>query len=310
MNRVLLIDQADIDKVVLFLLNAGCEQIPVVSGTSLRNKEVVITVYNSGKVLFQGKSAEHWIALVSSLFEKSHDSTEERVMSIDSKKREYILEWPRIGTDESGKGDFFGPLVTAAFLVKNKEVEDTLLRLGVKDSKKLSDEKVVDLALKINKLGPMNVVKVGPQKYNELYARMNNLNKLLGWCHSRVIENILAENPCNLVVADQFGDETTIKKALFDKGKKAQLIQMHHAERDTAVAAASIIARAEFIRSMKQLNNITGVNLPYGASDKVIRTAILLAREKGMGYLKEVAKIHFKTYKEIEAELRRQENKK
>lgn len=206
----------------------------------------------------------------------------------------------RIGTDESGKGDFFGPLVTAAVLVSSEQDEENLLNAGVRDSKKISDGKVLKIADYILSSGIIhNVVVIGPQKYNQLYNKMKNLNNLLAWSHARAIENILVRAECNHVVSDQFGNEDLIRKSLFEKGKQVYLIQQHRAERDTAVAAASVLARAEFLKRLDRLSEEAEILLPKGAGPLVIEAGKKLADIKGVPLLEQYAKIHFKTYRDV-----------
>ncbi len=120
-----------------------------------------------------------------------------------------------MGTDESGKGDYFGPLVAAGVFVPDGQ-EDVLRELGVKDSKRLSANRVRQLAEMIKDGYTHSVVAIGPEKYNELYAKLRNLNRLLAWAHSRVIENILEQIPCTQVITDQFGDRQFVEKALMN----------------------------------------------------------------------------------------------
>jgi len=201
----------------------------------------------------------------------------------------------RIGSDESGKGDFFGPLVIAAFFMPEGQ-EAVLRELGVKDSKRTSDARVLEIAETLKKNYPFHsVVTIGPEKYNELYGKLRNLNRLLAWGHARAIENILERVPAGKAVTDQFGDERFVRSALLKKGREIELVQMPRAEEDPAVAAASILARAEFLTRLHFLSKDAGVELPKGASDLVERAAVELVREKGPGILDKVAKTHFKT---------------
>ena len=201
----------------------------------------------------------------------------------------------RIGSDESGKGDFFGPLVVAAFFMS--EGQDGVLReLGVKDSKRTSDARCREIADELKRGYPYySVVTIGPEKYNELWANLRNLNRLLAWGHARAIENILERVPAGKAVTDQFGDERFVRNALLKKGREIELVQMPRAEEDAAVAAASILARAEFLTRLHFLSKEVGVDLPKGASEQVEAAAVRLVREKGPDILGQVAKTHFKT---------------
>ncbi|MBI1819851.1 MAG: ribonuclease HIII [Nitrospirae bacterium] len=206
---------------------------------------------------------------------------------------EKLESW--IGTDESGKGDYFGPLVVAGVCL-NKAIGEKLAGLGVKDSKKLSDKKVLSLIPAIRQFSLFsNVVAIGPEKYNALYQKMKNLNTLLAWGHARVIENILSHIDCHDALTDQFGDKSLVEKALMARGKQVTLEQRPRAEEDIAVAAASVLARGEFLLRLEALSKKEGTALPRGASDQVVRAAVSFFRQKGMEGLQRIAKIHFKT---------------
>ncbi|MDY7019237.1 MAG: ribonuclease HIII [Chloroflexota bacterium] len=207
-----------------------------------------------------------------------------------------------IGTDESGKGDYFGPLVVAGILVDTNTVK-SFEELGIRDSKKLSESTIKDLAARIKRKSPLSIVAIGPEKYNELYAKIGNLNRLLAWGHSRVIENILDKEQCDYVLSDQFGDEKFIVQALMEKGKKIEVIQRARAESDIGVAAASILARAEFVQRLTALSLKYGIVLPKGASSQVIETGREFVKRYGSERLNEVAKIHFKTTKLVLAKI-------
>lgn len=203
-----------------------------------------------------------------------------------------------IGVDEAGKGDYFGYLVTAAVFVEDKN-EEKLKALGVKDSKKLSDFAVKNLAPQIKKLCIYDVVKISPEKYNQLYKKFLNLNKLLAWSHAQAIENILSKVDCNLVITDKFADEKFLGDALLKKGVKVRVEQRIKAdENDIAVAAASILARDEFLKTLRLLGREVGTVLPKGATH-VENKAKELVEKHGSEVLNFVAKMHFKITKRV-----------
>lgn len=204
----------------------------------------------------------------------------------------------RIGIDESGKGDYFGPLVIAAVFVTPMTQQDLLL-LQVRDSKKISDGRIVEMAPDIRLVCPHSVVAIGPQRYNELYAKIKNLNRLLAWGHARALENLLQQVDCDLAISDQFGDERLILNALQEKGKQIRLVQRTKAEADVAVAAASILARAEFLQRLLKLSQEMSMTLPKGASPAVELAGRMVVRKYGQDRLHAVAKLHFKTTKQI-----------
>ncbi len=206
----------------------------------------------------------------------------------------FPAEKGHIGTDESGKGDYFGPLVVAGVFLPSDQ-EKVLSELGVKDSKRFSDNRIRELASLIKKGYTHSVVAIGPEKYNELYTKLRNLNRLLAWAHSRVIENILEEVNCTLAITDQFGDKAYVLNALMKRGKNIELIQRPKAEEDLAVAAASILAREGFLTRLYYLSQDIGANLPKGASPLVEEAGIKLVQANGAQVLDKVAKKHFKT---------------
>ncbi|MDH5704751.1 MAG: ribonuclease HIII [Candidatus Aminicenantes bacterium] len=205
----------------------------------------------------------------------------------------FPVEKGRIGTDESGKGDYFGPLVVAGFFLP-EEQESVMAELGVKDSKKFSDKRVRELADLIKKGYTHSIVAIGPEKYNELYSKLRNLNRILAWAHARAIENILEDVNCKLAVTDQFGDKAYVLSALMKRGKTIELIQRPKAEEDLAVAAASILARAEFLKRLYFLSQDIGIELPKGASPLVEEAGLKLVKAQGAQALDKVAKMHFK----------------
>lgn len=203
-----------------------------------------------------------------------------------------------IGTDESGKGDFFGPLVIAGVLADEKTAQ-YFLDLGIKDSKKLTDKKMLTLATEIKKVAPHSIIAISNSKYNELYNNMRNLNKLLAWGHARAIENVLEKQHCEYALSDKFGDESLIKSALMKNGRSIRLEQMCKAESDIAVAAASVLARATFVQKLQDMENTYGLKFQKGCSGLVKDGAKLFIEKYGKERLKEVCKAHFKTYNEV-----------
>lgn len=209
----------------------------------------------------------------------------------------------RIGIDESGKGDYFGPLVIAAVFV-DAITQGELKLMGVRDSKKLSDGRILEMAPDIKTICPHSVIAIGPQKYNELYAKIRNLNRLLAWGHAKALENLLERGvTCERAISDQFGNERLILNVLQEKGRKIVLEQRTKAESDLAVAAASILARAEFLLRLKRLSGEVGTTLPKGASPAVELAAKMIIKKHGRERLESVAKLHFKTTQSILAGL-------
>lgn len=254
-----------------------------------------VSIYTSGKCLIQGAGAEEFILnIMEPLVLKSASVGYES----DPELSPEALE-PHMGIDESGKGDFFGPLVIAAAYC-NEGLARKLAEFGVKDSKRItSDKAALAIAAKIRGLlGPnrYTVVRVGNPSYNRLYAKMRSVNRLLSWGHARCIENLLTTVPsCPKAISDQFGNKESIERALMKKGRGIELVQRHRAEADIAVAAASILAREGFLLSLAELEKKYGQRFPKGASPQVREAAGKLVAEHGPAVFIETAKCHFKT---------------
>ena len=263
-----------------------------------QNSEVNVTLYRSGKILIQGRGTNSFLnkyiehATIQQTILPTHSRDDKQT---NAKHMKYS-SW--IGTDESGKGDYFGPLVIAGVLVDENNIQ-IFKNLDVKDSKKLSDENIEKIARQIKAKRTFSIITINPAKYNQLYTKFKNLNNLLAWGHARAIENILEKKECKNAISDKFGNEKLIKDALMTQGKTINLEQRVRAEDDIAVAAASILARAEFVQRIKKLSNEYGINLPKGASGKIKEQARVFVQKYGFDALTNIAKLHFKTSKEI-----------
>jgi len=252
----------------------------------IKHPDFTATFYNSSKFVVQGRSIDGVLQVLGlEIKDKSADIIEE-------------ISVPHIGTDESGKGDFFGPLVVAGVFVDN-ENKEYFEKLGIRDSKTLKDNVMINMALEIQKRAPFSVVAISNSKYNELYKKFKNLNKLLAWAHATVIENILAKVSCDTALSDKFGDESLILNALKTRGKQIMLEQRCRAENDIAVAAASVLARATFVNKMTSLERFYGLEFSKGCNSIVKVQAEKFVQKYGKERLSEVCKCHFKTFSEI-----------
>ncbi|MCB1119804.1 MAG: ribonuclease HIII [Chlamydiia bacterium] len=255
-----------------------------------QKKGVSCTLYESGKLVVQGKDKEEFITYtlepeVLKTFTYGHESRD-------------LDPTPRIGVDESGKGDFFGPLCVAALFASGNDV-NKLHELGVKDCKALSDKKILSIASKLRQSFQHHIIAIGPQKYNELYAKFCNLNSLLAWGHATAISELSQKTQCKNVIIDQFAHENVVKTALKKKGVTLDLLQKHRAEEDIVVAGASILARASFLTELEKLSERCGIPLPKGASSATLEAGRQFLSKWGQDPLTHVAKCHFKTYNEI-----------
>jgi ribonuclease HIII len=258
-----------------------------------QKNKLSVAVYEKGpKVLAQGKGVEEFVQ-----FELEPKILGEAKLGYEEVHAPEMFE-PHFGVDESGKGDFFGPLVIAGAYV-DRGIAGKLIDAGIQDSKRVSsDARVRALAdaIRKNSMGLVDVVLIGPTKYNELYEKFGNLNKLLAWGHARVIENLLAKKPdCPRSLSDQFADARVIEQSLLRHGRKIDIQQRPRAESDIAVAAASILAREAFINWLDREGKRLGMRLERGVSPAVKTTAEKLVESKGAGVLREVAKVHFRT---------------
>jgi ribonuclease HIII len=258
-----------------------------------QKNKLSVAVYEKGpKVLIQGKGVEEFVQ-----FELEPKVLGEAKLGYEEVHAPEMFE-PHFGVDESGKGDFFGPLVIAGVYV-DRGIARQLMEGGVQDSKRISsDARIRAIAETIRKtsMGLNNVVLIGPAKYNELYEKFGNLNKLLAWGHARVIENLLGKKPdCPRSLSDQFADARLIEQSLFRHGQKIQIQQRPRAESDIAVAAASILAREGFINWLDREGKKLGMRLERGVSPAVKVTAQKIVKSGGPELLRGVAKVHFRT---------------
>ncbi len=256
-----------------------------------------VAVYAKGpKVLIQGRDVEAFVQ-----FELEPKILGEARLGYEEVHSPEMFE-PHFGVDESGKGDFFGPLVVAGVYV-DRGIARKLLDAGVQDSKRIgSDARIHSLAEMIRQetQGLFEVVLIGPTRYNELQSSFGNLNALLGWGHARVIENLLAKKPsCPRSLSDQFADARVIENSLRGDARKIIIEQRPRAESDIAVAAASILAREGFIDWLSRTSKKLGFQLERGVSASVKETARKIAETGGAAALREVAKVHFRTAHEV-----------
>jgi ribonuclease HIII len=265
-----------------------------------QKNKLSVAVYEKGpKVLVQGKGVQEFVQ-----FELEPKILGEAKLGYEEVHSPEMFQ-SHFGVDESGKGDFFGPLVIAGVYV-DRGIARKLLDAGVVDSKRISsDARIRALAETIRKssLDLVETVLIGPPKYNELYEKFGNLNKLLGWGHARVIENLLAKKPdCPRALSDQFADARVVEQALLRHGRKIEIEQRPRAESDIAVAAASILAREAFINWLERKGKEMGLRLDRGVSASVKESAKKLVETNGPDALRSVAKVHFRTAHEMAPE--------
>lgn len=273
------------------LIDQGFEiSIPPHTLFSAKKKGVSCTLYTSGALTVQGKEKEPFIEFylepeILKNFRFSHP-----IADLDLK--------PRIGMDEAGKGDFFGPLCVAAVYADGPGIAK-LQEIGVCDSKRLSDSSVIKLAKKIRSDYSFTIIRLFPHKYNELYKKFKNLNRMLAWTHTAALGDMIRKTDCKDAIVDQFADKKVMDLALKQKKIDIHLEQRVRGEEDLVVAAASILARAAFLDGLEMLGKEHGVVFPKGASQQVVEAAKKLVAQFGLEILDKVAKTHFKTLSQL-----------
>lgn len=257
-----------------------------------KSSGVSCVLYESGKLVVQGKQKAEFIEFflepqILGTFQHGYEEVPSSA-----------AEPAHIGIDESGKGDVFGPLCVAGVYGDARTIGE-LSKIGVRDSKTVTDAGIAVLARKIRNTCPHHIIRLNPLKYNELYQSFANLNRLLAWGHATAIEQLVRETHCHDVTIDQFAAEAVVETALKRKGIEVHLTQRHRAESDLVVAAASILARHAFLEGLGRLSEEFGITIPKGASHGVIAIGKRLVAKHGPSILQRVAKMHFKTIQQI-----------
>lgn len=280
---------------------------------SAKGHDVSVTLYRTGKLLVQGKGTDDFACTYLETADEFAARVDGEMTAAASASagapaakmvrvahvgdpRDRVTE-PVCGSDETGKGDYFGPLVVAAFVVTPDDAA-ILRELGARDSKETGDREAMKIADQIEAAWPGRgeVVSIGPEKYNELHTQFGgNLNRLLAWAHATAIAAVVARTPCRRAVVDKFADDSLVRNAVAKKGLEIVLEQRTRAESHPAVAAASILARARFLRDLKRLGETFGTPLHKGAGSPVDAVARQIYRQHGLPGLAKVAKMHFKT---------------
>lgn len=258
---------------------------------------LTIAVYEKGpKAVIQGKETEEFIQ-----FTLEPEILGEARLGYEELHHPERFT-PHFGIDESGKGDFFGPLVIAGAYTDESSARH-LRDSGIRDSKSIgSDAQIRKLADLVRATPGLvsEVIVISPEKYNPLYEKIGNLNRLLAWGHARVIENLCERQPdCSSALSDQFANPIVLQRALMERGRRIELRQQTKAESDYAVAAASILAREKFIDWLAAAEKKWGSKFPKGASAAVLEAARSLVHQHGPDALRATAKLHFKTAAQV-----------
>ena len=270
--------------------------------------DTVVTLYNSGKAVFQGVSADidanMWKEMERHL---NPNKVVEMSNSNDKKKKEKIVEKinPKIyyastiGSDEVGTGDYFGPIVVTATYVEKENIP-FLEKLGVKDSKKLTDEKILEIVPQIIKKIPYECIILSNKEYNENYNADMNMNKVKAILHNKVLKKLLDKYQTEYVVVDQFAQPYVYYNYLKDSNYVKNITFMTKAEdKCLSVACASLISRYVFLKQFDKLGESIDTFLIKGASDKVDELGLKIVQKYGFDKLKEIAKLNFKNTEKI-----------
>lgn len=293
------LDDAQMDKLRSVLDARGWKAFDVAYARfAFKGPDCNVTSYESGKVVIAGKGTEDFV-----LHTLEPEVTQAPKLGYDAVLHPDWFE-PHAGLDESGKGDFFGPVVAATVIADPPAIEEWIAA-GVKDSKKIGDIQILklDKMIRATRGVAVRTCFCGMPKYNELMARPHaNLNRLLAWQHATALTQALAQKKVPRGLLDQFSKQPLTQRELAKKGVSDFKLDMRtKAEEDPVVAAASVVARAEFVRQMHELSKKFGGKLQKGAGPLVKEQAVEIIRKFGVRALGDFAKLHFRTAYEVVA---------
>jgi ribonuclease HIII len=336
-GKTIKVNESIVSVVVDYLEGLGAEKVEQTEDYVLaiyKHLSLTITIYKSGKVRIQGRvyvdNSSFYDELLMVVEGKKVDSISKDVVSKEDEASSLVVEGGNtdnrsdvgssfrpglkragvssnrrksnglIGVDESGKGSFYGPLVIAAVHV-DTNTRKKLIDLGVRDSKDLEDYKIREYAQKIKEWCEFQVINIDSAAYNRGYKKkFGSLNKILGWGHAAALERVLKKVNCKNALSDKFGKESDVENYLTEISSGIHIEYKTKAESNIAVAAASILARDRFVRGIEDLSNKYGFKFPKGYNeDNVLELGKKFVNEYGEAELKEVAKTHFITAKEI-----------
>jgi len=255
---------------------------------------VVMTLYQSGKLVLQGQGVDGFCCRFLGEFAGATRPAERSTASA------LPLIRSTVGSDEAGKGDYFGPLVVGAIYCRVED-QERLAKMGVADSKSLSDRRCRVLAGELQADFDHRIKTLMPEHYNQIYSEVGNLNHLLADLHASAVAELAAAHPeAEEILIDKFGPQSLLSSRLEDTTRAGpELVQIVRAERNPAVAAASILARAAFLEGLEECSRTCGSDLAKGAGTPVDRSAQRVHQIGGMDLLAKVAKLHFKNSSKI-----------
>lgn len=305
-TKVLVVGEKTKEMMIDYFDEFKREKTPQYAILQADDGDTVVTLYNSGKAVFQGRdadlAADFWIET-----EKINSGTAKVTSSDDKKEKKEVerklpIRISSIGSDEVGTGDFFGPIVVSATYVDKANV-DFLLDLGVKDSKKMSDSEIIKVVPEIIKKIPYNTFVLTNKQYNEMYSSDMNMNKMKAILHNKVLAGFANKEkyPYEYAVVDQFENPRSYYFHLKDASFKVYNITFLTKAEDQclSVACASLISRYIFLREMDKISKDLGMVLPKGAGDIVNTVGMDIVKKYGKNKLPEIAKMNFKNVEKI-----------
>lgn len=272
--------------------------------------DTIVTLYESGKAMFQGVSADIEAGMWESI-RKDKDNIDYFMDTKDTKvKKDIEVEIPNdiasVGSDEVGTGDYYGPIVVTASFVSKDNIP-FLTELGVRDSKKLSDEQILKIVPKIIKKIPYKTIMLSNKEYNDNYGKDMNMNKIKAVLHNKVLTEMVKDNDYDYIVVDQFEPEKSYYNHLSDVPNPLKGITFITKAEDKclSVAVSSLISRYIFIKEMDKLGDKYGIFLPKGANYYVEDVGIKLVNKYGEKILHDIAKLNFSNTDRILKEVRK-----
>ena len=302
-TKVIRVNKDTMEKMNTYYEDKKRDKTPPYAVFQAQDNDTVITLYTSGKAMFQGISADidsdMWLAIQGGMDFEFDEKAKD-------KKKEVEITLPininSIGSDEVGTGDYFGPIVVTASYV-NKENIEFLEELGVRDSKKLSDEKILKIVPKIIKKIPYKTIILSNKDYNKYYGKDMNMNKIKAILHNKVLCEITDDSKYNYdyIVIDQFESEKSFYNHIEDATKKIKDVTFITKAEDKclSVAVSSLISRYVFVTQMDKLSDKYDIFLPKGASSYVDDIAIKLVQKHGVDILNDIAKLNFSNTERI-----------
>ena len=293
------------EQMVDYFLDLKREKTPPYAVFQAQDGDTVVTMYESGKVVFQGRDAD----LASDFWIETEKINSGSASVTDSRKKEkkeapskvLPIRINSIGSDEVGTGDYFGPIVVTASYVSRENI-DFLLDLKVKDSKKMTDEQILKVVPEIIKKIPYQTFILNNSEYNDYKMKNMNMNQMKAILHNKVLFEVKSKGySYDYIVVDQFENPHSYFKHIYTSTKKVTDIFFLTKAEDQclSVACSSLISRYIFLKEMDKLSKDIGMILPKGANPMVDDVAIKIVKKYGKDKLKEIAKLNFKNTEKI-----------